>query len=128
MDEKQWDGDHPFYLLIAVEQGLVEVDLDERGWIASLGEIMHAQGTWHLVRKKDGAVAFSMAVLDGEQPYYVARHVGMVGAGGGKEITCYGIGKKRVDGKVDRIWAMPNGQIVLGDEVELFARGIINGG
>lgn len=124
-----WDGDHPLFLLLALDEGWVAVDLDEKGWIAKLGERMREPGTWHLCRKlPDGfSILFSMAVLPGEQPYYVARHIGQVGVKDGvaQEVVCYGIGKKRVDGFVDRIWLLPNDQIVVGDNVELFARGMI---
>lgn len=132
--EPEWDGDNPFYLLILrTDVGQVcKLDLDEKGWLARLGEEgwLRAPGQWHLVRKSNDTVAFSLWVHDGEQPYYVARHIGVVGAGGGegREVVCYGIGKKRVDGQVDRVWALPNGQIVIGDDVEPFARSILNGG
>ena len=123
MDElMDWQGSNPYYLMLVFEDVAVTVDLDRRGWIADLGELMRKEGTWHLFRKEPRSVVFSMAVLEGEQPYYVARHIGRVPGG---EVTCYGIGKKRLDGHSDRLWVLPNGQVVGGDDAELFARGMI---
>ena len=125
----EWHGANPLYLILVLSEGEVLVDLDQRGWIASLGERMREPGTWHLCSKEGFpdavSVAFSMAVLPGEQPYYVARHIGRVPGG---EVVCYGIGKRRLDGHTDRGWVLPNGQVCIGDDVETFARGMIRGG
>lgn len=127
--DRIWSGPNPYYLILVLkDQGVEKVDLDETGWIAKLGDKMRAEGVWHLVRKASDSVVFSMVVLEGEQPYYVARHVGTASAAGSNEVVCYGIGKKLPDGSVVRGWILPNGQITLGDNVELFARGMIGSG
>ena len=129
----EWSDDNPFFLLLFLSEGRIVVDLGEKGWIARLGERMREPGTWHLCRKPeegsdDISVAFSMAVLPGEQPFYVARHIGKASGADVNEVVCYGMGKKRLDGHTDRAWVMPNNQIVIGDDAELFARGMIGNG
>jgi hypothetical protein len=132
-----WLGENPYYLLIsttledATTPLVIEIDLDRNGWIATLkdqlGEQLDRPGEWHLVRKDGRQVVFSVRVLEGDQPYYVARHVGQAGAGGQAEVVAYGIGKKtrrkrkgRWAVNEDNLWILPWGQICCGD-VEHFA-------
>ena len=126
----EWQGDHPLFLLLGTRHGTQVIDLDEKGWLTTHAHLMREPGVWHLMRKSEGPqldVAFSMVVLEGEQPYYVARHVGISGATQ-REVVCYGIGKKCLDGHTERIWLLPNDQVVLGDQVEAFAKAIIRNG
>jgi len=121
-----WLDANPFYLVIVLEDGRnVEQDLGERGWIAKLSDagFMRLPGTWYLVRKAGGVIVMMMLVHEGEQPYYVARHVGVIGVSGseGVETIIYGIGKKRLDGHVDRMWIMSNGCYLTGDDGEFAA-------
>lgn len=128
MVERVWADDIPFYLLIVLTDGsFTEVDLGERGWVAKHADLMRAPGRWHLVTKA-GIVLGVMEVLDGEQPYYVARHVGIAGSGGSASTKAYGIGKKRLDGHVDRLWFMANGCVTLGDDLEIIAIDLIKKG
>jgi hypothetical protein len=43
-------------------------------------------------------------------------------------MIAYGIGKKRLDGHVDRIWVLPNGVICTGDDVEPLVLAFIRAG
>jgi hypothetical protein len=125
---RQWLDDNPFYLIIVLDDGrLVEQDLAERGWIAKLNEqgFMRDPGNWYLARK-NGIIVGTMVVHPGEQPYYMARHVGFTASSGNEdgpkgETVAYGIGKKRLDGHVDRLWFMSNGCVTLGDDLEPIA-------
>ncbi len=123
IEPQHWAGDKPYFLAIEHDDQLTLIDLDESGWLKTHADLMRVVGVWHLVRKGDSAIAFSMRVEEGEQPYYVARHVGnaLLGAGTSSEVIAYGIGKKRLDGAVDRVWVLPSNQVVVGDDVEWFA-------
>jgi hypothetical protein len=127
-----WLGPNPFYLIIVLKSGRVaEIDLDQPGWLDWFRDFLRAPGQWYLTRKADKVIVATMLVLEGEQPYYVARHVGFasVSADGPKaETTNYGIGKKRLDGHVDRIWVMANGCMTLGDDVEPISLDLLKSG
>lgn len=133
-DMHGWADDHPYYLLIVARDeagGFQEIDLGERGWLTKYAEWMRRVSTWHLVEKRTGTIKLILAVHEGEQPYYVARHVGMAGAGGSREITAYGIGKKRkLDDQwvTDRIWMMPDGTVCGGDDVDFLGIEIVKRG
>ena len=125
-----WAGDNPFFLAINVGGQSLIVDLDEPGWMWEREGLMRETGEWVLVAKNDanaalGTMVLSIRVLDGEQPYYTKRHFGSLLAGG--EIVVYGIGKKRLDGHVDRMWILPNGVICAGDDVDIIAPNILRG-
>jgi hypothetical protein len=117
-----WLGPNPYYLMIVLAAGRhAEIDLDQSGWMEWFKEYLRAPGQWYLVRKTDRLIMATMLVYEGEQPYYVAKHVGFTSvsnAGPKGETINYGIGKKRLDGHVDRIWIMANGCVTLGDDVE----------
>lgn len=127
-----WLDANPFYLLLMLDEvaEAVKIDLAERGWIAKHNALGHlrATGRWYLVVKTTEIVLLAMAVLPGEQPYYVARHVGFAKVGGGSETTVYGIGKKRLDGHADRFWIAKNGAVMIGDDVELLALDMLKQG
>lgn len=126
-----WLGPTPYFLVIAPRSDKpVQIDLDERGWLGTYRAYLRAPGLWYLARKPDGGIIVTMLVSDGEQPYYVARHVGMVGVSGGEnvETVCYGIGKKRLDGHVDRFWVLANGSMTFGDDVENIALNLLRQG
>lgn len=116
-----WLDDNPFYLAIVLDDGRnIEQDLAEPGWIAKLGGAgwLRAPGSWYLVQKQGGLIRLMLTVAEGEQPYYVARHAGFVSSSENIEGIAYGIGKKRLDGHVDRLWILSNGCVVAGDDVD----------
>lgn len=117
-----WLGPNPYYLMIVLDSGRnAEIDLDQSKWLDFFANYLREPGQWYLVRKLGRLIVATMLVHPGEQPYYVAKHVGFtsVNDGGPKgETINYGIGKKRLDGHVDRIWIMANGCVTLGDDVE----------
>lgn len=126
-----WLDGNPFYLLIVLDDGRVaQIDLGERGWIAKYGEagFLRDPGRWHLVQKASGTVVAMVLVSEGEQPYYVARHVGFATGSSSTEATAYGIGKKRTDGHTDRIWLLPNGIVLTGDDLEPLALDMLRRG
>jgi hypothetical protein len=121
-----WEGDNPFFLTIVVAPTLDgppsfnTIDLDHPGWIASNADIMRSPGYWALFNKQDVTrPLFVIWVTEGDQPYYSKRHVGVTGGAGGNEIAAYGIGKKCGDGSMVRLWAMPDGTVCGGDDVDI---------
>jgi len=128
VDLPEFKGDNPFYLMFVTSMDnatfdALVIDLDEPGWLVKHGDIFRSKGELHLVRKAPSRVVLSVYLLDGEQGYYVARHIGFAtgGVGSQHETTAYGIGKKRVDGNEDNLWVLPWGQICVGKDVEYFA-------
>ena len=121
-DQRDWSDANPYYLLIFCREDVLMVDLGVTGWIAELGDVMRSPGHWYLIPKAGRLPTLAIIVHEGEQPYYVARHIGVVGSGGGNELTVYGIGKKKKDGNVERLWALPNGHVCAGDDVDEFGR------
>ena len=118
---KFWHDDNPFYLLIILADGrYVEQDLGEPGWIDRMNPtgVMRAPGVWHLVRKDSSSIVLMVEVAEGEQPYYLVRHAGFATKDQNIENKAYGIGKKRLDGHVDRLWILSNGCVVGGDDVD----------
>jgi hypothetical protein len=118
-------GDHPYFLAIEPRESPGKpllIDLESPGWVTTHAEYMRAPGTWYLMPKDGNSrlPRLSVLVSEGEQPYYAAKHVGVAGSGGSNEVVVYGIGKKRLDGVVDRLWVLPNGIVCGGDDVEAF--------
>lgn len=113
----------PYYLLLVRPTGEeLKIDVEEYQWMTTYADWMRGRSIWHLVRKANNTIVFAVDVFDGEQPYYTAKHIGAMGSGGGNEIVAYGIGKKRLDGFVDRLWVLPNGLVCGGDDVETLGR------
>lgn len=129
-----WLDGNPYYLMIVLADGrFAEIDLGEKGWVAKYeaAGFLSAGGQWYLVRKEDKVIVLTQLVYEGEQPYYVAKHVGFASVGGNGpdgETTVYGIGKKRLDGHTDRVWIMRNGCITLGDDAEPIALDLLKRG
>lgn len=131
---ESWSDGNPFFLFILslpdwiadengntvgqTEREQVIIDLGESGWVAKNADWMRRPARWWLVEKASGRAVLTIWVRAGEQPYYTARHVGKVGSAGSNEIVAYGIGKKRADGHVDRLWALPTGEVTCGDDVD----------
>ena len=123
--DREWNGDNPYFLLFKAdsEGGHRVVDLDRPGWLQDDGWIFRTPGELHLCEKGTKLVKLSVRLLEGEQGYYVARHIGIAtGVGVIKnETIAYGIGKKRVDQNQDNLWLLSWGQICVGQDVEYFA-------
>jgi len=118
----EWAGDHPFFLVVHPKgEEATGIDLDFRGWSTINADLMRKPGDWYLFRKGDEFPCLRVHVLPGEQPYYVGKHVGMfgfTGDAGQREIIAFGIGKKRLDGSVMRLWVLPNGTVCGGEDVD----------
>ena len=126
---RKWADDNPYFLLIvAADTKHLQIDLGKKGWSKTHARWMRKSGWWYLCRKDTGQVALAMIVRDGEQPYYTKRHVGQLDFARGRhrETACHGIGKKRLDSHVDRLWILPD-QITVcgGDDVEDLAMEVV---
>jgi hypothetical protein len=140
-DEVHWQGNNPYYLILSLEGAIkgafdmTIVDLDRPGWLETLKERLALPGEWHLTRKNGKGVIFSLRVNEGDQPYYTARHIGIVGGGGSRKVVAYSIGKKTKrmrkgswHDNEDNLWILPWGQICGGADVEYFAKqGMLKG-
>lgn len=120
-----WKGDNPFYLVIAREGGNAGIDLDEFGWAETYKDFMRGEGTWHLMHKESHHPVLTSVCHDGDQGYYVARHIGKAIGGSSTEVIAYGIGKKTPDGQVVRVWFI-EGTACAGDDVEEIGVKILN--
>ena len=118
LPDNEWADDNPYYLAIADDKGGVQIDLGESGWATTYAEWLRRPAYWFLIAKGSTQVVLTVVVNEGDQPYYTARHVGVTGSAGSNEVIAYGIGKKRPDGHVDRLWVMPNGVVCGGDDVD----------
>lgn len=116
--EHSWADDNPYYLVISGDRRGTMIDLGEAGWATKYCRWLRLPGAWVLRRKSDDANVLMVWVHKGDQPYYTAHHVGITSSAGGNEIIAYGIGKKRPDGSVNRMWILPNGCICSGDDVD----------
>ena len=105
-------------MLIDDEQHVLFIDVEEYQWATTHADWMRRSGWWLLRHKDTSAIILTVRVNDGDQPYYTARHVGIAGSGGSNEIIAYGIGKKAHDGTMLRLWVMPDGVVVGGDDVD----------
>jgi len=121
-----WSDANPYYLVIVTDEDTrtTTIDLGERGWLTTHAALLREPGWWLLCDKRNGGALFTLTVLEGEQPYYTARHIGVAGSGGSNEITAYGIGKKRKDGHVDRLWVV-GGTVCAGDDVDILGRRLL---
>jgi hypothetical protein len=134
----EWKGDKPFFLVIREYERFTDrggrpttrahttvIDLDEGGWIEKHRHLMRAPGAWFLCSKRLSAEkgvlvpVLIMQVEDGDQPYYTTKHVGVLSMGGSTAVdnVVYGIGKKRYNGEVQRMWVLPNGSVTSGEDV-----------
>lgn len=126
----EWKGDKPVFLVIREYAHQAKptshvIDLDEGGWIEKNRHLMRVPGVWLLCSKaaseKIGQLmpVLMMQVEDGDQPYFTMKHVGIMSFGSrkGPESVSYGIGKKRYDGEMVRLWLLPNGSICGGEDV-----------
>lgn len=123
----QWFGDSPFFLVLELDErpdtGHIGIDLDFPGWATANAEHMRATGTWWLFSKATQSPVMSVVVEPGDQPYFTKHHVGNLMSGG--ELVAYGIGKKRANGEMVRVWLLPNGVVCGGDDVDVIAARMI---
>jgi hypothetical protein len=116
-----WSGETPFYLVMELDgraEGNIGVDLDTP-WLTTYAEHLRDPGTWWLIAKSTHRPVLSVVVQEGDQPYFTKYHVGNLMSQ--QEILMYGLGKKRPDGTMVRLWAMPNGVICGGDDMDIIA-------
>jgi hypothetical protein len=127
-----WLDANPYYLMIVLaDERYAEIDLGERGWLIRYADFLRGSGIWYLVRKTGQAIVAMVQINEGDQPYYVAKHVGFTSVGGNGpagETIVYGIGKKRPDGQTDRLWVLSNGAYTVGDDIEQVAIGLLKRG
>lgn len=134
----EWVGNKPVFLAIreyekftdrggrpAQKASTTVIDLDEGGWVERHQRLMRAPGVWLLCSKELSAQRgvlvpiLIMQVEEGDQPYYTTKHVGIMSFSEhkGPDSVIYGIGKKRYNGEVQRMWILPNGSICSGEDV-----------
>jgi hypothetical protein len=113
-----WEGDLPVFLIFEPangEGGNIGIDLDAPGWIEGNRETFRRPGVWFLVDKGKGAV-MCMPTAEGDQFFYHRHHVGVIASDSTSQVTAHVIGKKQDDGSTVRLWLMPNGMVMTGDE------------
>jgi hypothetical protein len=122
----QLAGDTPFLLIIetGLASGNIGIDLDT-AWTREHADVLREPGTWWLADKQTGQPVMGLVVEPGDQPYFTKHHVGNLMAA--TELVAYGLGKKRLDGTMVRIWLLPNGIICGGDDVDIIASRMVNG-
>ena len=118
-------GDSPFFLVLELGERKVGIDLDEGMWTEKYAEHLREPGSWWLVHKQSQRAMMGLIVDPGDQPYFVKRHVGNLMSSA--EVVAYGLGKKRANGEMVRIWLLPNGMICGGDDVDIIASRMVNG-
>lgn len=130
----QFRGDAPYVLVVLTPGAQTVIDLDEPGWVERYAHLMRVPGRWILARKDTNTPVFLMVVRDGEEPYYTSRVLGsmllpppdalgmsqddLTATNARSQVRAYGLGKKRLDGHVDRVWILPNGVVCGGDDVD----------
>lgn len=123
-----WSGETPFFLVIELDDkpasGNLGIDLDTP-WTTAHAEQIRLPGTWWLVDKRSQAPVMGIIVEPGDQPYFTKHHVGNLMSN--RELVAYGLGKKRADGEMVRIWLLPNGIICGGEDVDVIASRMVNG-
>ena len=126
-------GDCP-YVLVLLTPDPTAIDIDEPGWAQTYAHLLRKPGHWILARKAGSVPVLELVVHQGEQPYYTSRVVGVANLPPPDalgvtqeemfeikergEVRAYGIGKKRLDGHVDRLWVLPTGVICGGEDVD----------
>ena len=113
----EWKGENPFYLVIKREGGNAGIDLDEFGWAETYKDFMRDEGTWFLMFKNTHTPVLTSVCHEGDQGYYTARHIGKAIGDMSSEVIAYGLGKKKPDGQVVRVWFI-EGTACAGDDVE----------
>lgn len=123
-----FSGETPFFLVIELDDppdtGNVGIDLDTP-WHTEHADKMRLPGTWWLYYKLTRTPVMGLIVEEGDQPYFTRHHVGNLMAA--NEVIAYGLGKKRANGEMVRIWLLPNGAVCGGDDVDIIASRMVNG-
>lgn len=112
-----WAGESPIYLVIAPDDpdaGNIGIDVDAGGWISENQALFRTPSTWFLMSKVTSTPLFAVVIEDGDQAFFVKHHVGNLMAG--IQMTSYGLGKKKADGSVTKLWLLPNGWVCGSEE------------
>jgi hypothetical protein len=138
---QQWADDNPYFLVcVAAERhpergyDTATIDLGEQGWHVKHSEWMRRPSEWYLCEKAAPQRAvLALIVNDGDQPYYVKKHVGQMelDTGRSRSLVVHGIGKKvpatpDAYERTDRIWILPHGVICGGEDVERLAIAVVS--
>jgi hypothetical protein len=136
----EWFDDNPYFVLLTAlepnENGMNDfliLDVGEPQWQVVHSEWLRRPATWYLCEKAGAKnVKLAQIVFEGDQPYYVKRHIGqiMVGSGQGRSLIAYGIGKKvpareNNEARTERLWLLPGGVVCAGDDVEKLGMAIV---
>ena len=118
-----WAGDQPVFLIFepvdAGDAGNIGIDIDVAGWIEGNRDTFRRPGVWFLIDKATSGPLLAMPTEEGDQFYYHRHMVGVIGTTNGPTVTVQAIGKKRADGSVVRLWLMPNGMVMTGEDWEI---------
>jgi hypothetical protein len=118
-----WAGDLPVFLVFQPDDevgGNVGIDLDVAGWIEGNRDTFRRPGIWFLMNKATGQPMLCMTTSEGDQFFYHRHHVGIIGSTIGPTVTAHVVGKKH-GRHVTRLWLMPNGMVMTGEEGEVDA-------
>ena len=121
MPHSGWAGDLPVFLVFEPADevgGNVGIDLDVAGWIEGNRDTFRRPGLWFLMSKETSNPLLVMPTEQGDQFFYHRHHVGIIGTENSPTIVAHVIGKKR-GRKVTRLWLMPNGMVMTGEEAEV---------
>lgn len=115
--DEGWIGNSPFWLKCETpSDGNVGIDVDQKGWMDEYYDLVRKPGTWFLMEKRRRRPLFVVLLEAGDELYFAKRHVGDVMTA--QEIVAYGIGKKKPDGRLERLWLLPNGVACVNDDVD----------
>jgi hypothetical protein len=118
----EWAGDLPVFLIFQPTDevgGNIGIDLDTAGWIEGNRETFRRPGVWFLMSKETSQPLLCMPTADGDQFYYNRHHVGIIGSTVSPTVGVHTIGKKRADGTTSRLWLLPGGMVMTGEEDEV---------
>lgn len=117
-----WAGDQPYFLVFEPADGVggnVGIDVDVDGWIEGNRDTFRRPGLWFLLDKRTGGPVLAIPTVDGDQFFYHRHHVGIIGNEATASVPVQVVGRKRADGSTDRLWLMPNGLVMTGEEAEV---------
>lgn len=116
-----WAGDQPVFLIFEPADGMggnVGIDLDVAGWIEGNRDTFRRPGIWFLMNKQSGEPLLCLTTGEGDQFFYHRHHTGIIGSAASASVVSHVIGRKH-GRKVTRLWLMPNGMVMTGEEAEV---------